>query len=226
MDSKYIITQTGNFISTDELYHWGVKGMKWGVRRYQNPDGSLTAAGRKRYTNPDGSLNEKGKKKFGDSVKTNIQTMKSVKDMSDEDLDKAINRARKEDEYNRLRPDTAKDSGGRSNKSIMNKLVNDMIVPAVVNSGRNALQKALDKVASKALDGKVDPNSYEALKKKYDTLKMKKDIERLQKGTLSMDDISKEYSLRKSLMNDIGADSKKQAEEAKKILRRLGWDDA
>lgn len=34
---------------SNELKHWGVKGMKWGVRRYQNKDGSLTPAGKKRY---------------------------------------------------------------------------------------------------------------------------------------------------------------------------------
>lgn len=44
-----------------ELYHHGVKGMKWGVRRYQNSDGSLTAAGRKRYgISDDGQMSGKG----------------------------------------------------------------------------------------------------------------------------------------------------------------------
>ena len=33
----------------DELYHYGILGMKWGVRRYQNKDGSLTPAGRRHY---------------------------------------------------------------------------------------------------------------------------------------------------------------------------------
>lgn len=35
---------------SDYLIHYGIKGMHWGIRRYQNPDGSLTDAGAKRYT--------------------------------------------------------------------------------------------------------------------------------------------------------------------------------
>ena len=45
----------------NQIWHWGVKGMKWGVRRYQNADGSLTNAGKRRYTT-DAAANAKKKK--------------------------------------------------------------------------------------------------------------------------------------------------------------------
>jgi len=44
-ESYYGVSSLGD----DYLMHHGIKGMKWGVRRYQNPDGSLTGAGRLRY---------------------------------------------------------------------------------------------------------------------------------------------------------------------------------
>jgi len=51
-------------IEQDTLCHHGILGQKWGVRRYQNKDGSLTEAGKKRYLNSDGTLNKSGAKRL------------------------------------------------------------------------------------------------------------------------------------------------------------------
>ena len=56
----------------NELYHHGVKGMRWGIRRYQNPDGSLTDLGRKKLLKSDGSLNRKGKRKLGKDYQSGV----------------------------------------------------------------------------------------------------------------------------------------------------------
>ena len=49
-----------------ELYHHGIKGQRWGVRRFQNEDGSLTSAGRRRYTS---KITEQYRKEYGENSK-------------------------------------------------------------------------------------------------------------------------------------------------------------
>lgn len=84
--NNYILTSSGSFVSEDELYHWGIKGMKWGVRRYQNEDGTLTAAGKKRYQiDASGRMTAKGAKNW---YKDNRNEMINKSIGYDEEFDK------------------------------------------------------------------------------------------------------------------------------------------
>ena len=82
-----------------ELIHYGIKGMKWGVLRYQNADGTLTAAGRMR----DRMTRKRNRKRAEKVLKGSTKTVKRrLSQISDEELQKAVNRLQLERTYKSL----------------------------------------------------------------------------------------------------------------------------
>lgn len=88
-------------VHDDTLEHHGIKGQKWGVRRYQNEDGTRTAAGKKREQS---RSNESAHDDYNKA-----HSGKSVKDMSDAELRNHLNRLQMEKQYSQLtNSDTSK----------------------------------------------------------------------------------------------------------------------
>lgn len=129
----------------DQLYHHGIKGMKWGIRRFQKKDGSLTPTGRKRYGDgPDGddrdAESSPGKPKASGSKK-------SVNEMTDAELNAAVNRLRLEQQYRQLSPE--KVSLG---KKFVDSLQKDVIIPAAKEAGKNVVKDLMEKELKKAVN--------------------------------------------------------------------------
>ena len=76
----------------NELYHWGIKGMKWGVRRYQNSDGSYTSAGKKRRKSRTNGWSD-------DAKEAGQLKKKKLNQMSNAELQKLNKRQELENKY-------------------------------------------------------------------------------------------------------------------------------
>lgn len=94
-------------MNNDELYHHGILGMKWGVRRYQNADGTLTAKGKARYMKVESSKHlqksetKKARKILNTHVNMDPRYALSYSNMSKKSQAKAKRYMKGSDKYNK-----------------------------------------------------------------------------------------------------------------------------
>ena len=107
-----------------ELYHYGIKDMKWGRRRYQNPDGSLTPEGRARYgyKATDNLEDSERTRKANMAVATDYQNISKGAKGGTQAAQAAANIARRGQERERARAKAQIDLSGMSDDEIRQKV--------------------------------------------------------------------------------------------------------
>lgn len=187
-------------MDNNELTHWGIRGMKWGVRRYQNSDGTLTPAGKKRYQKEmdklkkeERTLKNKQKTKAmieklekkrrdvdelkGKKVEESKPKKKTIDDLTNDELRELVTRLELKKRYDDLSP----------KKVITGKeFVSDMLNPALKSSGKQLLTDIMMKGGKKALglsskDSKYEtPDSLRELEDIVKKLNLEKRLKELQ----------------------------------------------
>lgn len=159
-------------MESNELIHWGIKGMRWGVRRYQNKDGTLTPAGQKRYNKELEKLKAEQKvlknkqrtaaklSKLEDLRKQNSEMKdaekarsdpkpkkevkrKKISEMSDEELKAHMDRLQMEKDYKDLLNSTRRETVNKGQKFVENVLS---------KSGENLTTQVLNHYGAKAIN--------------------------------------------------------------------------
>lgn len=111
------------------LMHHGIKGQKWGVRRFQNEDGSLTLAGEERYLKGDNRANQKGDERFKNAYKyiDNMTRMNNKHNRESNNILKSYREA----------ADAWNEKPNAKNGKNMDKYSNDLLIA----SGKHAKEK-------------------------------------------------------------------------------------
>lgn len=150
------------------LQHYGTRGMKWGVRRYQNKDGSLTAAGKKRYYSDadKAGYTQEGYngRRFKTTKKGKVETFNADVDQWVRDdlsksrrvVDESTNMTRSlkklNDDSMRHKPKqkmdlsnmTDKEMRDQINRALLERQYNDMFAPQKTSRGREYASQMLE----------------------------------------------------------------------------------
>lgn len=148
-----------------ELYHHGIKGMRWGVRRYQNEDGSLTSVGKKHYQAVDEFNQRRAIKKQRE------HDLKNMSLLSDEELNSKINRLMKEKQFADLSAQVVT-PGRKKARDLINKY-GDMAISAGIST---LIGVGITKKINKAWEPKYDFE--EEVKKETNRVKVKEEAQR------------------------------------------------
>lgn len=135
------------------LYHHGIKGMKWGVRRYQNKDGTLTPAGKRRADRDMSELSNNKKKSYQPNadkwVKDDLTRSRRLVDETTtmtNKLKSANETAMRKQPKNKMDLSQMSDKEMRDqiNRALLEKQYNDMFAPQTTNRGRERVNDILE----------------------------------------------------------------------------------
>lgn len=216
------------FNYTDELYHHGILGMRWGIRRYQNKDGTLTPAGKRRadkmkeeYTALTGKrLIRKPTTKSAKSE--DVKKPKKIKEMSDQEIKDMITRLDNEKRLASLQADTAS-----TGTKIKNTVLKDVLAPAATEAGKSLVKDLILKIGSEKLGLTNDKTEavdtiYNELKRESELAKFKADISKSNKtirdNEIELQNIKEKEKVKKEkekAKKEAEKQAKKQAEKEK-----------